>query len=139
MAMFWRYSPFNAWVIRRQRPGATRVAGRRLWEKLGRTVLDGEDPIFIFAPTRAAYRFIAVPVFDEAQTSGSEIPTLDLLHLGPTDAYLWLEAGRPASESRSPTSSERPECSASPARGHRDRSEPPAPRTPRRPRSRARP
>lgn len=92
MAMFWRYSPFNTWVIQSKRPNATRVAGRRLWEKLGRTLNDGEEPIFIFAPTRAPYRFIAVPVFDQAQTHGADVPTLDLLHRGPADSYQLLEA-----------------------------------------------
>ena len=91
MAMFWRYSPFNTWVIQRMRPNATRVAGRRLWEKLGRTVNDGEEPIFIFAPTRAPYRFVAVPVFDQAQTRGADVPALDLLHRGPTSVYPLLE------------------------------------------------
>lgn len=76
MSMFWRYSPFNQFAIRVQRPGATLVAGRRTWEALGRRVNPGEQPIAVLAPTRRTFGYIAVPVFDVRQTYGRKVPVL---------------------------------------------------------------
>src|SRR4051812_9467782 len=65
MARFWRYSPTNAWFIVRQYPRATRVAGRRTWEQLGRHVLPEAKPIEILAPmTSRGFPFVVVEVFD---------------------------------------------------------------------------
>ena len=50
MARFHNYSFRNSWLILLQRPTATRVAGFRQWEKLGRNVKKGEKGIGIFAP-----------------------------------------------------------------------------------------
>lgn len=74
MSVFWRYSPFNQFAIRLQRPDATLVAGRRTWEALGRKVNPGEQPIAVLAPTRRTFGYIAVPVFDVRQTHGRKVP-----------------------------------------------------------------
>lgn len=50
MAAFHRYSPNNSLLIFFQRPDATRVAGYRRWQELGRQVRRGEEGIQIFAP-----------------------------------------------------------------------------------------
>ena len=38
MALFWRYSPFNQFLIHIQRPDATRITVRRKWEAMGRRI-----------------------------------------------------------------------------------------------------
>jgi hypothetical protein len=76
MAAFWSYSPFNQFLIGIQRRDATRVAGRTTWERLGRTVKEGERPISILAPTRGAFGYVEVPVYDLRQTSGRRIAWL---------------------------------------------------------------
>ena len=50
MAVFHRYSPNNSLLIYLQRPDATRVAGYRRWQELGRQVRRNEEGIQIFAP-----------------------------------------------------------------------------------------
>ena len=50
MAKFHRYSYQNAILIQLQKPQATRVAGYRAWQKLGRQVQKGEKAIHIMAP-----------------------------------------------------------------------------------------
>jgi hypothetical protein len=47
---FHTYSANNVWMILSQRPAATRVAGYRRWQSLGRHVLAGEHGIAILAP-----------------------------------------------------------------------------------------
>ena len=49
-ARFHRYSPTNVLLILLQAPYATRVAGYRRWQSLGRQVRKGERGIAIFAP-----------------------------------------------------------------------------------------
>ena len=49
-AKFHRYSFGNTLLIMSQRAGATRVAGYRTWQGLGRQVRKGERGICIFAP-----------------------------------------------------------------------------------------
>ena len=49
-ARFPDYSPSNVLLIAVQRPDATRVAGIRTWNALGRRVLKGEHGIAILAP-----------------------------------------------------------------------------------------
>jgi antirestriction protein ArdC len=85
-AAFHSYSIGNVMLIAMQRPDATRVAGFRKWQELGRQVRKGERSIRILAPhtgTRTNDRtgedetfvyFRAVPVFDIAQTDGEPIP-----------------------------------------------------------------
>src|SRR5205814_3198116 len=103
MARFHTYSFGNIMLIARQKPTATRVAGIRTWNTLGRFVKRGEKGILILAPM-VGYRmsrqneiatdintdnaaderkpkqqligFHAVYVFDISQTEGKELPTL---------------------------------------------------------------
>jgi N-terminal domain of anti-restriction factor ArdC len=50
MARFHSYSFGNIMLIARQRPTATRVAGIRTWNSLGRFVKRGKKGILILAP-----------------------------------------------------------------------------------------
>lgn len=92
MAKFHNYSLNNAILIGFQKPDATRVAGYRTWQKLGRFVKKGEHGIVIMAPI--VYRkkiepeedddkeieeetvtiFKTVHVFDISQTDGKPLP-----------------------------------------------------------------
>jgi antirestriction protein ArdC len=91
LARFHRYSVGNVLLIGMQRPGATRVAGVRAWNKLGRHVKQGEKGIRIYAPivwrkkdseqgseegddAEELVRFRSVCVFDVAQTDGRPLP-----------------------------------------------------------------
>src|SRR5213079_3435023 len=103
MARFHNYSFGNIMLIARQRPAATRVAGIRTWNSLGRFVKRGEKGILILAPMvsrrsqraeaiatefesndaaderkpeQQLYGFRAVYVFDVEQTEGKELPSL---------------------------------------------------------------
>jgi antirestriction protein ArdC len=100
MAQFHNYSFQNIILIASQRPTATKVAGIRTWNELGRRVRRGEKGIMIFAPLIGYQRnasetepsqqsdartdkpesrlvgFRAVYVFDVAQTEGEELPEL---------------------------------------------------------------
>ena len=85
-AAFHRYSANNCMLIAMQRPDASRVAGFRKWQELGRQVRKGEHAIRILAPhtfkstdpdtgddvDRVYFR--AVAVFDVAQTEGDPLP-----------------------------------------------------------------
>lgn len=85
-AKFHRYSIRNQILIAMQCPDATRVAGFRRWQELGRQVRKGEKGIYILAPitvkdedpatgeeTKRLW-FKAVAVFDIAQTDGEPLP-----------------------------------------------------------------
>jgi hypothetical protein len=99
MAQFHNYSFQNILLIASQRPTASRVAGIRAWNELGRRVRRGEKGIMIFAPLIGYKRnaeadqsqqtdartakpeprlvgFRAVYVFDVGQTEGAELPEL---------------------------------------------------------------
>ncbi len=94
MAAFWPYSFRNQMLIRLQCPISSRVAGFRAWNDLGRRILPGSKGIKILAPyTRKTVRldvstgeenevdftaFFPVTVFDVSQTSGKELPRLDI-------------------------------------------------------------
>ena len=89
-AKFHRYSANNCLLILMQRPEATRVAGYRAWQQLGRQVRKGEKGIKILAPIRRkvaedeetgeAVRvaklvgFKTATVFNVSQTDGEELP-----------------------------------------------------------------
>ena len=100
MARFHNYSFGNILAIARQRPTATRVAGIRSWNELGRFVKKGEKGIQILAPMIGYRRrrdaaeqqpsanqdakpapmligFRAVYVFDIGQTEGVDLPEFD--------------------------------------------------------------
>jgi len=88
LGRFHRYSVGNVLLIAMQRPSATRVAGFRTWQKLGRQVKEGEKGIRIYAPIvwrvkkeeqddgagEELVRFRSVCVFDVAQTDGEPLP-----------------------------------------------------------------
>src|SRR5579859_4071209 len=98
MAKFHYYSFNNILLIAMQRPRATKVAGLRTWNELGRRVRRGEKGIMILAPLigkdkrrsnesngdqqeearaepdRRLLGFRAVYVFDVTQTEGAELP-----------------------------------------------------------------
>ena len=96
-ARFYRYSFNNTLLIWCQYPGATRVAGIKAWNSLGRHVKKGEKGIAIFAPLIKASKesraevaesgktehekerlmgFRAVYVWDINQTDGEPVPEL---------------------------------------------------------------
>jgi len=99
MARFHSYSFGNILQIARQRPTATRVAGIRTWNEMGRFVKKGEKGIQILAPMTGFRRrksgdgeteqepetkpqpvligFRAVYVFDVAQTEGADLPEFE--------------------------------------------------------------
>ncbi|WP_051276496.1 ArdC family protein [Desulfovirgula thermocuniculi] len=56
LARFHKYSPANVALILAQYPKATRVAGIKTWNSLGRRVKPGEKGIRIFAPTLVRVR-----------------------------------------------------------------------------------
>jgi len=111
-AKFHHYSWGNCMLIAMQRPDASRVAGYRKWQELGRQVRKGERGIYILAPCKVrngtAYRvgddgertdehatyavvgFRSAVVFDIAQTDGDDLPDVrpDLLD-GGAPAGLW--------------------------------------------------
>jgi antirestriction protein ArdC len=84
-AKFHHYSFGNQLLISVQRPDATRVAGYRTWQELGRHVRKGEKAVKILAPisrtrevdgedVNVLVAFKVVSVFDVAQTEGDPLP-----------------------------------------------------------------
>jgi antirestriction protein ArdC len=87
---FHRYSANNVFLIMLQRPEATRVAGYRTWQSLGRQVRKGEHGMRILAPCHYRHQvidddgsesthvgirgFTTTTVFDVSQTDGMELP-----------------------------------------------------------------
>jgi antirestriction protein ArdC len=102
-AAFRTYSFHNQLLILSQRPDATRVAGYRTWQALGRQVRKGETSIGILAPMtrkvtakdgseeRRMVGFRAVSVFDVSQTDGDPLPVkpVPVLLEGDAPAGLW--------------------------------------------------
>ena len=100
---FHHYSLRNQLLIAMQKPEATRVAGYRAWQALGRQVIKGESALFVLAPVirkmpmddagnivepehatrwvRRVVNFTGASVFDVSQTEGDELP--------PTTRELW--------------------------------------------------
>ena len=109
MARFHSYSFGNILQIARQRPTATRVAGIRTWNEMGRFVRKGEKGIQILAPMMGYRRrksadgelerepdtkpqpvligFRAVYVFDVAQTEGADLPEFEHSVTGEVGEY----------------------------------------------------
>src|SRR3989344_7242712 len=94
MAKFWRYSYRNQLLIFIQKQNATRVAGFRTWNELGRFVNKGVKAIKILAPfTKKIVKkdlqtgeekeisqtyFVPVNVFDVSQTNGKDLPKIEI-------------------------------------------------------------
>ncbi len=87
MGRFHTYSANNVALIQHQRPDATRVAGIKTWNGMGRFVTKGEKGITIIRPVtttreddtsgeriKALTGFTAATVFDVTQTHGQELP-----------------------------------------------------------------
>lgn len=90
-ASFHKYSFSNTVLIHSQCPDATRTAGLKTWNKLGRQVMKGQKAIWILAPvtvrnsdqdddqeetTKRIVSSRPVPVFDVSQTEGDDLPTV---------------------------------------------------------------
>lgn len=95
----------STYLILMQKPEATRVAGYRTWQSMGRQVRKGEKGIHILAPisrkvseeddgeaVRALVGFKTTAVFDISQTEGEELPEV------PTPEDLDPEAGAEVAE-----------------------------------------
>ena len=94
MARFPMYSVGNTMLILLQREDATRVAGYRAWQSLGRQVRQGEKGLTIVAPIvvrrkpkqeqmdtadkNCVVAFKAATVFDVSQTEGKPLPEFAL-------------------------------------------------------------
>ncbi len=110
MSRFHHYSAHNVALILAQNPDATRVAGYRAWQQLGRQVRKGEKGLVILVPLvsrvkgdgdteadeqdeRVVTRFGVGYVFDVAQTDGEPLPDPPAVEAitGATDrgAALW--------------------------------------------------
>jgi len=104
---FHTYSPNNVMLIMLQNPHATRVAGYKKWQELGRQVMATEQALRIFAPMRykkddvldaerasEVRGFKLVPVFDISQTEGPELPDVvnKLTGLAPEGVFATLSA-----------------------------------------------
>ena len=93
MAKFRAYSFLNVLLILKACPTASRVAGYKTWQSLGRQVKKGEKGIMILAPMfrkggdataessnskepRRLAGFRPVFVWDEQQTTGNELPQI---------------------------------------------------------------
>ena len=87
MSRFHRYSFANSLLIHAQKPEATRVAGYRTWQSLGRQVCKGETAIKIFVPFKKKLEhpdpgeedervtgFGVGNVFDISSTEGEPLP-----------------------------------------------------------------
>ena len=115
MSRFHRYSYGNVLMIMSQRPDATRVAGYRQWQRLGRQVQRGEQGIRILVPHRqripdttqdleaeeaedagpgryVTRGFGVGTVFDISQTEGEPLPEAPLPQdlEGESPAGFWL-------------------------------------------------
>lgn len=90
MARFHQYSYANSLLILLQRPTATRVAGVKSWNAMGRSVNSGEHGIAILAPIIQKIKpltpdeneksilkgYRVCHVFDVLQTTGADLPSL---------------------------------------------------------------
>lgn len=103
-AKFRAYSFLNVLLILKQRPNASRVAGYKTWQALGRQVKQGEKGILILAPMfrkreqkveesgkseepRPVSGFRAVYVWDEQQTTEKDLPSIGSI-TGDPSVYL---------------------------------------------------
>ncbi|HLC79839.1 MAG TPA: ArdC-like ssDNA-binding domain-containing protein [archaeon] len=94
MARFWQYSYRNQLLIHVQKRDASRVAGFRKWNGLGRHIKAGSKAIKILAPYQKKTKeknlatgeekeitrtyFWPVNIFDISQTDGKELPSIDI-------------------------------------------------------------
>jgi len=98
LSHFYTYSTHNCALIAMQRPDATRVAGYRAWQGMGRQVKKGAKGIAILCPAPLkgktdagddaviALRFRTGYVFDVTDTDGADLPALTV-HAVASDRY----------------------------------------------------
>ncbi len=95
MQRFWQYSYRNQLLIHHALPEATKVAGFRAWQELGRNVTKGSKAIKILAPFTKKVQdidpatmqeneqevtlFFPVSVFDISQTQGQPLPEVSIV------------------------------------------------------------
>lgn len=113
-AKFYNYSFNNVMLILSQMPEATKVAGFKTWNEIGRKVKKGSKSIKILAPyiknkemivknnetgeeekqvKKVLIGFYVVNVFDISQTEGKPLPTVcEELKEGSKEAFLILDA-----------------------------------------------
>ena len=102
MAKFWDYSYHNQLLIYFRMPTASRVAGFKAWQELGRKIKKGSKAIQILAPRvrvekvdgkeeEVICNYFPVNVFDISQTEGAELPSIDVALSGEEHKQL-LEA-----------------------------------------------
>lgn len=104
-ANFHSYSINNWYLIFCQRPTATRVAGYKTWQKMGRQVKSGAKGIKILAPRRGKrvdsdgnktdkeyLYFSTATVFDIADTEGDAMPSVFRVEGDPGEHLSALEA-----------------------------------------------
>lgn len=105
-ANFHNYSVNNWLLIFIQCPTATRVAGYKTWQNLGRQVKKGAKSISILAPRKGKETittgntekeheflyFVTVPVFDISATEGKELPSIFHVEGDPGDHLESLES-----------------------------------------------
>jgi antirestriction protein ArdC len=105
-ASFHQYSWSNQFLIWSQCPGASRVAGFKAWQKLGRQVRKGQKGLSILAPIMIKDRenegeskligFRAIYVWDISQTDGNEAEVVSPVRLltdtsnDPSEAMAYL-------------------------------------------------
>lgn len=104
VSRFHRYSVNNQMLIAFQFPTATRVAGLRKWNELGRRVIKGQKGIRILAPiikkvteddgreVQKLVGFRDVCVFDISQTEGDDLPqpTMATGEIGEAELRLFM-------------------------------------------------
>jgi hypothetical protein len=88
VALFHEYSWFNALLIMFQRPDATRVAGYKTWQKLGRQVKKGERGIIIAAPVFVKVKKVKSPKDQPADAQPAEAEVVERL-VGFRDVYVF--------------------------------------------------
>lgn len=93
MSRFHNYSANNVLLILSQFRHATKVAGYKTWQSVGRQVRKGEKGIVIFVPFKSKFEdadgnevtviknFGTGIVFDISQTDGDELPTIPIADL----------------------------------------------------------
>ncbi len=79
MARFHTYSFNNVALIQAQRPEATRVAGYRAWQALGRQVRKGEKGMIVFVPHRRRVRDEEDPERSQGDGEGKVEPARKIL------------------------------------------------------------
>jgi len=104
-ANFHNYSLNNWCLIFSQKPEATRVAGYKTWQKMGRQVQAGSKGIKILAPRRGKRKdaegnptdkeflyFSTATVFDVSDTEGEDLPSVFRVEGDPGEHLPALEA-----------------------------------------------